>query len=144
MPSEVAWELRGKPLAPKMHPGQKKNIKLDFLPPCLGTIFGTCSRPIWKRTMWFFSVFLNRQFEKLFRRFLLHVGCVFWGLAKFLGKSRKQPFCNLLNVKSQIPRVCRLNNLYILRTFLGLLPGAFFVVIDIFRCHFWLTFGAKT
>ena len=33
---EVTWELHGKPLAPKMHPGQKKNIKLDFLPPVRG------------------------------------------------------------------------------------------------------------
>ena len=29
-------------------------------------------------------------------------------------------------------------------TFLGLLPGAFFfVVLGVFRCDFWLTFGAK-
>ena len=33
---EVTWGLDGKPLAPKMHPGQKKNIKLDFLPPVRG------------------------------------------------------------------------------------------------------------
>ena len=53
---EVTSELHGKPLAPKMHPGQKNDIKLDFLPPRLGTILGTFSKNIWKRTIRFFLV----------------------------------------------------------------------------------------
>ena len=80
----------------------------------------------------------------LFHGFLLNFWCVFRVLARVLGKSWKQRFCNTFYVKSQIPRACVCSMFCVFwHTFLGLLPGAFVFVLGVFRCHFWLTFGAK-
>ena len=53
MPLGVTWELHGKPLAPKMHPGQKKTLNWTLSPPRPGTIFGTFST---KSNLWSVAV----------------------------------------------------------------------------------------
>ena len=129
---EVTWELDGKPLAPKMHPGQKKDIKLDFLPPCLGTIFGTFSRTIWKITICFFLVFWGRQFECYFIDVCLILGVFFGDSLGFWVNLGNSDFAipSLWDRRFQGP----LGSMFCIfwDTFLGLLPGAFFLSFSVF------------
>ena len=138
MPLEVSWELHGKPLAPKMHPDQKKDIKLDFLPPCLGTIFGTFSRNIWKRIKLFFLFFWGRQFECYFMDFCLILG-VFFGdsLGFWVNLGNKDvAIVSIWNRRFQGPLGWTFCVFW--DTFLGLLLGAFFLSFSVF---FGATFG---
>ena len=66
---------------------------------------------------------------------LLDFRCVFRAFAKVLGISWKQRFCNTFFVKSEIPNPFA-QCFVIWHTFLGLLSGAFFVVVDFFRWRF--------
>ena len=80
----------------------------------------------------------------LFYGFLLNFGCVFRTLARVLGKSWKQRFCNAFFAKSQISRACWFNILCILAHFSRTLSESVVLIIfGVFRCHFWLTCGAK-
>ena len=136
---EVTWELHGKPLAPKMHPGQKKDIKLDFLPPRPGTIFETFSRKIWKRTICFFLVFWGRQFECYFIDFCLILGVFFGDSLGFWVNLGNSDFAihSMWNRRFQGP----VGSMFCVfwDTFLGLLPGACFLSFSVF---FGATFGS--
>ena len=134
----------GSPWRPKCIQVRKKKLNWTFSPPS-GNHFWNIFKKNLEKNHLFFHSFLRPSIWALFHGFLLNFGCVFRGLARVLGKSWKQRFCNTFYVKSQIPRACWLNVLCILGHF-SRTPSwsVFFVVLGVFRCHFWFIFGAKT
>ena len=135
----------GSPWRPKCIQVRKKTLNWTFSAPRPGTIFWHIFTKNLEKNHCFFLSFLRPSIWVLFHWFLLNFGCVFRGLARVLGKSWKQRFCNTFHVKSQIPRAYWLNLLCISGHF-SRTPSwsVFFVVLGVFRCHFWFTFGAKT
>ena len=91
----------------------------------------------------FFLSFFRPSIWILFPWFLLNFGSGFPGLARVLGKSWKQRFCNTFYVKSQIR--ARWLNVVCILTHFSRTPSerVFLIVLGVSRCHFWLAFGAQ-
>ena len=137
---EVTWELHGKPLAPKMHPGQKKDNKLAFLPPPpVRGPFLKHFRENSGKEPFVFLVFWGRQFECYFINFCLILGVFFGDSLGFWVNLGNSDFAILFmwNRRFQGP----VGSMFCVfwDTFLGLLPGACFLSFSVF---FGATFGS--
>ena len=126
-----------------MPPEWEKARKLDFLPPPFGTRFETFSVENQEKTV-SDSPFLVPFPEWYFNDFW-SIFCVFFKhLLRLWANGGYSSFCNTFHVKSSIWMVRGFNLCVIFGDF-SRTPSwtAFSLVFCVFRCHFWLTFGAE-
>ena len=79
---EVTWELHGKHLAPKMHPGHNKYIKFDFLLSLYGDHFWDMFEKNMEKNNLFFLHFLRPSLVWYFIDFCSVLGVLSWGLVR--------------------------------------------------------------